>query len=62
MNVINMEFTLNSNIGIKIDINDLSQKDVNKCNLQYFYPPLKSKSIQQIIASPFESNKFYYLV
>lgn len=62
VNVVSMQFTLSSNLGIKLDIADLSKRDVNKCNLQYFYPPLKSKSILQIVSSPFEDNKFFYLV
>lgn len=60
--ILNMEFTLSSNLGIKLDIDDLSKTDVNKSNLQYFYPPLKSKNILQIVSSPFEENKFYYLI
>lgn len=40
----------------------MTKPDVNKANIQYFYPPLKSKSILQIIECPFESGRFYFLV
>lgn len=34
-------------------MNNLIKKDVNKSNIQFFYPPLKSKGIHQIIHCPF---------
>jgi hypothetical protein len=57
-----IQLTLNSNLGLKIDTADLAKVDVNKASIQYFYPPLKSKSILQIIECPFEANRFYFLV
>ena len=60
--MLNIAFTLSSNMGLKLDMSDLNKQDVNKSVIQYFYPPLKSKNILQIIACPFVENKYYYLV
>lgn len=57
-----VQLTLNTNLGLKIDTADLAKADANKANIQYFYPPLKSKSILQIIECPFETGRFYFLV
>ena len=41
---------------------DLLTKDLNKIDISYFYPPLKAKSIKQIIASPYNPLIYYMLV
>ena len=58
----NFQLTLQSNIGIQICAKDLLNKDLNKINISYFYPPLKAKSIKQVVASPYNNYIYYMLV
>lgn len=56
------QITLESNVGIQICAKDLVKKDLNKIDISYFYPPLKAKSIKQIISSPYNMHIYYMLV
>lgn len=54
--------TLNENLGVVFNIDLLlNAKELNKIDTKYIYPPLKAKSIKQIIASPFVEHSHYML-
>lgn len=58
-----LQLTLASNLGIEVNASEVRQaKELNKIELPHIYPPLKSKSITQIISSPFETSTYYILV
>ena len=39
-----MQITLNSNIGVELEMGELTKAvETNKVKIQYHYPPLKSK-------------------
>lgn len=58
-----VQLTLASNLGIELNATQLSQaEELNKIELPHIYPPLKSKSITQIVSSPFLADTYYMLV
>ena len=54
--------TLGSNLGFEVKTKCFEEKDLNKINIEYVYPPLKAKGITQIICSPFSENQYFMLV
>lgn len=49
-----VQITLASNLGFQIRDDQLNTKDLNKIEIEYIYPPLKAKGIQQIISNPYQ--------
>lgn len=48
-------------MGIQIKSESFKEKDLNKIDIDFFYPPLKSQEIKQIISCPFVKNRYYLL-
>lgn len=54
--------TLEENLGLIFDKHLLLEgKELNKMETKIIYPPLKAKSIKQIISSPFTPALYYLL-